>query len=177
MQFIDLAKKRRSVRSYLNEQVKKEDLEKIIEAGIYAPSAFNKQAWKFLVLKDQEKIQKASQAILEIKLKRKIGKIRDVEDPIFYSAPCVVFICMEKPKNEYAQADTAFCMQNCFLQAAELDLATCAIGPVVLLEERADIKEDLGFDKNWEIVMAFCLGKSSDKGREVERKEPDVIFN
>lgn len=39
MEFFDLVKVRRSIRKYQNRQIEREELEKIIEAGLYAPNA------------------------------------------------------------------------------------------------------------------------------------------
>jgi len=47
--FLELAKSRRSVRQYRQEKIPREQIEKIIEAGIWAPSAFNQQPIKFFV--------------------------------------------------------------------------------------------------------------------------------
>ena len=47
---------RRSVRSFRPEQLKKEDLDAIVEAGLYAPSAKNLQETKLVVVQDGETI-------------------------------------------------------------------------------------------------------------------------
>lgn len=45
---------RRSVRTYLPTQIKQEDLDLIIESGIYAPSGHNDQPWHFTVIQNKE---------------------------------------------------------------------------------------------------------------------------
>lgn len=178
MNFIDLAKKRRSVRSYLSEQVKKEDIEKIIQAGTWAPSAFNQQVLKYFILQDKEKIKLASEAIMEEKLKNKNikSKIRPVNDPVYYEAPTVIFVCTKKPLKDYAEIDTFFFSQNCFLQAEELGLGTCAIGATKLLENNSIIKKQLGMSEDWQILFSFCLGYPAQKTPAPERKEPEIIY-
>ncbi|MBU3178504.1 nitroreductase family protein [Clostridium estertheticum] len=49
-------KNRRSVRSYFSEQTKQEELDLIIESGIYAPSGNNDQPWHFTVIQNKENI-------------------------------------------------------------------------------------------------------------------------
>jgi len=49
MNFLELAKSRRSVRQYRQEKIPRDLIKKIIEAGLWAPSAFNQQPIKFFV--------------------------------------------------------------------------------------------------------------------------------
>lgn len=54
----ELIKGRRSVRMFTEKKISEEDIKKIIEAGIWAPSGCNNQELRFLVLKDMEEIKK-----------------------------------------------------------------------------------------------------------------------
>ena len=47
---------RRSVRKFQDKPIPKELLEKVVEAGEYAPSAHNTQPWEFLIIQDKEKL-------------------------------------------------------------------------------------------------------------------------
>ena len=49
-QILETIKTRRSARAYKDEQVAKQDLEAILTAGLYAPSANNTQNWQFTVV-------------------------------------------------------------------------------------------------------------------------------
>ena len=48
---------RRSVRKYLDTKVKDEDVQKLLKAAMYAPSAINEQPWEFIVVDDKNIIQ------------------------------------------------------------------------------------------------------------------------
>jgi nitroreductase len=50
MEFAELVKTRRSVRSYTDEPVSEDDLMQICEAGRWAPSALNMQPWEFILM-------------------------------------------------------------------------------------------------------------------------------
>ena len=50
---LELVKKRRSIRRFRSDPVPDEYIEKIIEAGRWAPSGYNSQPWEFLVIKDK----------------------------------------------------------------------------------------------------------------------------
>jgi len=52
MSFLELAKKRFSLRNYKPDAVSEDDLNYVLEAGRVAPSAVNYQPWKFLVIKE-----------------------------------------------------------------------------------------------------------------------------
>ena len=58
MNFLELAKKRFSVRTYKPEPVSETDLNYVLEAGRIAPSAVNYQPSKFLVIKEKENLGK-----------------------------------------------------------------------------------------------------------------------
>lgn len=51
-----LVKKRRTIYEFENKNINKSNLKKILEAGRWAPSPHNKQPWKFVVVKDKNKI-------------------------------------------------------------------------------------------------------------------------
>ena len=55
---------RRSVRAFQTEkQISREDLQTIVDAGRYAPSAMNRQTWTFVVMQNQEQIQSLARAV------------------------------------------------------------------------------------------------------------------
>ena len=55
---IDLLKNRRSIRKFTEEKVSKEALEKILKAGLLAPSSMNKKPVEFVVIEDRQTILK-----------------------------------------------------------------------------------------------------------------------
>ncbi|MCT4592115.1 MAG: nitroreductase family protein [Candidatus Gracilibacteria bacterium] len=179
MKFLDLAKKRRSVRSYKSQQVDRSDIKDILNAGTWAPSAFNLQVMKCFVIQDIEKIQELATKIQELKEKtvKKPFKIKPVKDPVFYEAPTVILVCAEKESSEYAKIDCMFFMQNAFLEAAEKGLGTCAIGATALLEMEMEFKKYLGIPKNWEVLLGFTLGYPQEDQEAPERKNMDIKWS
>lgn len=55
MDFFELVNKRESVRGYINKEVEKEKIIKIIESARVAPSACNAQPWKFVIVNNKER--------------------------------------------------------------------------------------------------------------------------
>ena len=91
MSFLDLAKKRYSVRGYQDTPVPEEALMAVLEAGRIAPSAANFQPWHFIVVRDE--------------LNRK--KFKPVYDrDWFVTAPVIIAVCLES-KAAWAPAGSA----------------------------------------------------------------------
>lgn len=138
---------RRSVRKYKSRPVSKKWIEKIIEAGRMAPSAMNKQPWKFYVVTNKAIIHTLSQEIcsqaLRAGMKNGIRQILEaltsllhfakrfslstLSDPVFYGAPVVIFITAPT-KEEWASLDIGMCAQNMLLAAKSIGLDGCPIG-------------------------------------------------
>ncbi|MGM0378969.1 MAG: nitroreductase family protein [Bacillota bacterium] len=78
MEKLDFIYKRSSVRKFSDKEVKEDDLKEILKAGMNAPSAKNMQNWKFVVVRNKEKINDIKN-LVEKKHKKIIEKIDDNE--------------------------------------------------------------------------------------------------
>ena len=145
--FLELAEKRRSVRAYKPEPVPDALLQAVLEAGRLAPSACNKQPWRFIVVGGEAG-------------RRALGTAYARE--WFWKAPVVIAVCIS-PKEawtrsydgrNYAMVDGALAMDHMQLAAAELGLGTCWIGAF----DPAAAREILGLPDGVEIVGMTPLG-------------------
>lgn len=109
---------RSSVKKYKSQQVPKELLDKIIEAGLAAPSGLNKQATIILAVTDKQ-------------VRDELSKLNAGKDPFsradpFYNAPCVLVVLADKsvPTSIY---DGSLVMENMLLAAHALGLGACWI--------------------------------------------------
>lgn len=59
---MDIINNRRSVRNYKDIKVEKEKIEQLLRAAMQAPSAYNQQAWEFIIVEDKESLKKLSEA-------------------------------------------------------------------------------------------------------------------
>jgi nitroreductase len=117
-------KKRRSVRAYTSEKVSDEDVERLIEAARWAPSAGNIQPWEFIIVKNAETKRRLSDAALR--------------QTFIEKAPVVIVVCADVTRsswgygsrgtNLYCLQDTAAATENMLLAAQALGLATCWVG-------------------------------------------------
>ena len=107
---------RRSVRAYRPEQIKPAELETILQAGLYAPSAMNRQSAVMLVIQDRETISTLSRLNAEV-----MG--RDT-DP-FYGAPTVIVVLADKNAPNHVQ-DASLVMGNLMNAAFSLYQHFCS---------------------------------------------------
>ena len=120
MTFLDLAKKRSSVRAYLDKPISDELLESILEAGRWAPSAYNIQPWVFIVIRDPAVRQSLKQVYA-----------RDW----FLRAPIILAVCCDRAASwkrgdgkDFGDVDSAIALDHITLAAAEAGLGTCWVG-------------------------------------------------
>ena len=137
MALIDLIKARHSIRKYTDQQIRREDLEQILEAGNYAPNAGGGQR-SMMVAVHNKKLAEYVGKLNMVHFDRThlagsyVSKEQPsvIDDPSikngFYDAPAVV--CVFCQDNFLFKTADAFCMmENMVLQATELGIASCMI--------------------------------------------------
>lgn len=156
--FIELCNRRFSARKYTAEPVSADDLNYILEAVRLAPSACNKQPWKFIVVKSDEGRQKLQECYA-----------RDW----FKSAP-VYIICMKNTADNWVRAsdnkahgdvDVAIAVEHLCLAAADRGLGTCWI--CNFLPEK--VNEHFG-RPDYETVAIIPLGHTAADCPQPEKK-------
>ncbi len=163
MTLIPAILKRRSVRQYSNKKVEADKLKLVLEAARMAPSAKNRQDWKFIVVRDAAR-------------KREIAKIAN-EQSFIAEADVVVVACgigldytMTCGHPGYL-VDVAIAMDHLTLQAAEEGLGTCWIGAFC----QEPVRELLGLPKGTSVVTLTPLGYPADNPSTKMRKDLNSI--
>ena len=149
----DAIRKRRSVRSYQDRPVEKEKLEKVLEAARLAPSAKNRQEWRFIVVTDEEKIKMLVDAC---KGQRFVGE-----------APVVIVGLADSSVSRWYKVDIGIAMEHMALEAVELGLGTCWIG--AFYPEK--VKEILDIPDEKEVVALLTLGYPKDEGEHITSRK------
>ena len=162
MELLELIKHRRSIRKYQDKQISRNDLEKIIEAGTYAPNAGGGQRSIIVGIRNQALAEKIGRLNLaRFDRSRLSGGYVSKEQPSviddpsiksgFYGAPavCVIFA----PKNFlYSIPDAFCCADNMVLMAAELGISSCIIARG---EETFDNEIGEAMLKEWGITESY----------------------
>ena len=175
MDVLELMKERRSIRKYQDRQIDREDLEKIIEAGLYAPNAGGGQRARIVAVHNKELAGKIGGLNLARFDRSRLagGDVSSeqpscIDDPTikngFYgaSAVCIIF----GGKNFlYSIPDAFCCAQNMVLEAANLGIASCIIARG---EETFDNEIGRALLKEWGIpdtdtarcfvILGYCDG-------------------
>lgn len=169
---------RRAVRKYKDKPIDKALIEQIIDAGRMAPSAMNRQLWKFYVLTDRKLISSLSPTIVKV-ANKVLSWAHGIDhsittDIIFHNAPVVIIITAPK-KNEWAALDIGMCSQNMMLAAKSLGLDTCPVGFAKLLEKTEKISI-LGMKGSEQIMLAITVGYGDEEPPVHERKKDNVKY-
>ena len=162
---------RRSIRKFKPEMPKKEDLEQIIEAGLYAASARGEQSTIILAVTDKElrdKISKDNAAIWG----------RENVDP-FYGAPVILIVLADKNVPTYIY-DGSLVMGNLMNAAESLGVGSIWIHRAKQefeMEEYRQLLKDLGIEGEWEGIGHCAVGYiDGDIPAPAKRKENRVFW-
>lgn len=157
---------RRSVRSYKDKELPSQKIKEILESVRMAPSARNRQEWKFVVARSDE----AREKICESTKYKFIGKasaiIAGVSTDPDYVMSCGI---------PAGIVDLSIALDHLSLKAAEEGLGTCWIGGF----DQKTAKKALGVPDDHEIVALMSLGypKKSLTKKDKDRKELQSIFS
>jgi nitroreductase len=139
---------RRSIRSYLSDEIENEKIDYVIDAFRKAPSAKNLQPWKLVIVKDR--------------VKRKDLSIASNNQAFLAEAPVLIVACAKEDEaygvmggymNSYP-IDVAIALEHLILAATEVGLGTCWIGA---FKEKL-VKDILGVPENVRVVALTPLG-------------------
>ncbi|MEW5802501.1 MAG: nitroreductase family protein [bacterium] len=156
-------KGRRSIRRFKSQPVPPEFIEKIMEAGSWAPSAGNVQPWYIYLIYSHEVKEKLAQAALE---QRFIAK-----------APLVIVICADRNRAQsiygergealYMYQDTAALVQNMLLEAFSLGLGCCWVGAF----KDGEVSRVLNLPHHLRPVAILPLGYPDEKPAPRKRRD------
>lgn len=146
---------RRSIRQYKPQAVEREKMQTIVECGINAPNAMNRQAWEVRVVDNADYINGVTG--LYKKANPKVA-----EDPtfknMFRNAPTVVFIARDT-QSESSPFDCGLLAENMMISAWSMGIGSCCLGtPARFMRspEAAEYLQKLGFSEGYELL--YCIG-------------------
>lgn len=155
MNFIDIAKRRCSVRRYTAQRVETQKLERILEAAHVAPTAANRQPVHLIAVQSEEGLAKI----------RKAAEI--------YGAPLAILVCADHDQawvrpfdqKQTGDIDASILTDHMMLQATELGLGTvwvCYFEPDVL-------RQEFDLPANLEPINILAIGYSDDSAADTDR--------
>ena len=176
MDFFELVKYRRSIRKYADKQIPRADLERIIEAGSFAPNAGGGQRSMIVAIRDREISEKLGKLnVAGLRRENLIGGKVSAEQPSiiddptiksgFYGAPTVVFV-FAQANFLYSIPDAFCCAENMVLAATELGIASCIIAraeETFYNEYGKSLMREWGVPENYVprcfVLLGYCQGE------------------
>ncbi len=185
---IDIIKSRHSIRKYTDRQISRKDMELILEAGNYAPSAGGGQRSMIVGVRNKELTEKIGvMNLAKFNRKNLIGSYVSKEQPSviddaeikngFYNAPSAAVIFGQN-NFMFREADAFCCAENMVLQATELGISSCIISRGA---ETFESDEGKAILKAWEIpenYSAICfviLGYIDGEQPQTKPRKPNRV--
>ncbi len=179
---INTIKNRRSVRIYREEQITEEELQVIVEAGLWAPSGHNAQPWHITVIQNKDLLSHISniatnemaQSPLEW-----VARMGKSGRNLFYNAPTVLIVSGKKEDEVMlnSSVDCAAAIQNMLLAAESLGIGSCWIGLIRFFFAQKEEVKKLLLPEDVKPLYAVCLGyKGRANGKGPERKSGNVSY-
>jgi len=154
---------RSSVRAYKEREVEEEKLKRVLDAARLAPSASNRQEWKFLVVRDKETRKRLAKAALG--------------QSFVAQAPVVIVACATETERVMACGQSAYTVDVSIacaymtLQACELGLGTCWLGAF----QEGVVKDILKIPEHIRVVTMLPLGYPDQPPTAKTRRSLDKI--
>ena len=161
---------RTSVRSYLDKSIEEDKIEKLLRAGMAAPTAVNKQPWHFVVVTDKSLLQKLAKA--------------NPYAEMVARAPLAIVVCGDMTKaldgnaREFWVQDCSAASENILLAATGLGLGAVWTGTYPSEERCAAVSEVLGLPETLiplnTIVIGYPDGEVTPKDKW---QESNISYN
>jgi nitroreductase len=159
---------RRSIRSYQDQKISREQFDILLKAAVEAPSARNAQPWHFSVVRDAAILREINQEVSKI-LDKDMGDI-------FHGAPAAIFLSCD-PEARWARLDCGIAVQNIALAAHSIGLGTVILGrpdPAFTGPRKDHFDKLLKFPQGHSFAVAIALGVPAGT-KDAHPLEPDRI--
>ena len=170
-EIIKAMEERRSIRKFKPEMPKKEDLQQIVEAGLYAANGMGRQATITVAVTNKELRDKLSA------INCKIGGWDESVDP-FYGAPAILIVLAEKDWRNRVY-DGSLVMGNMMLAAHSLGLGSIWIHRAkeeFEMPEYQQLLKELGVEGEWEGIGHCAVGYIDGEMPKAAGRKPNRVF-
>lgn len=163
---LNVIAERYSCRDFKNEMPPDEILQAIAEAAIQAPSGMNRQAWRVIVVKDQNLIKdmeaEGMSYLAGMEDKSSYTRIMERGGRLFYGAPCMIVVPVDPAQYAPALIDCGILCQNIALAATSLGIANIMCGFTGLAFASGlraeEFSKRLGFPEGYAFGCSVLLG-------------------
>jgi nitroreductase len=178
---LKIIKQRRSIRSFKEEQIKEEELQAILEAGRYAPYAWE-QAWHFTAIQNKELLDRLNLAAKEAAKQLDIEEIRKIANNekynCLYGAPTLIIVSGNEQAPVPLEADCAAATQNLLLAAESIGLGSCWIYFVMFAfhsPQGFELRKELKIPEGYKPYHSAAIGYKSVATVHAPARKPNLI--
>ncbi|MCD6391034.1 MAG: nitroreductase family protein [Dehalococcoidia bacterium] len=161
MDILEVIKTRRSIRKYKPDSINEQEIDKILEAGRWAPSADNSQPCKFIVLRDPERRKRLADILTWGKFLSK--------------AALGIAVTINPKASECPVQDGAAATQNMLLEAHSLGLGACWIGTYDSGEE-ASARKMLNIPEGERLLSVIAIGHPAENPQGMRKGLAELTF-
>ena len=191
MDTMEIIRRRRSIRKYLDRKVEREKLDRIVEAGLFAPNPGGRQGTRIVLLDDAALIERIGVVNANCENRNWDVGVSSEQPSIiddksirsgFYGCPALGMVCIPRARKEQVNAiGSAFvCAENMVLEAFELGVSSVIVGRAEATfahPEMQALLDEWGLDPEYMPIVFVCLGYVNGKYPEVKpRNEGRAIF-
>ena len=183
-QVIENINTRVSVRDYNDEKVPDEVIKELLELGLRAPNAMNRQSLAFAIVENKDKAKEYSDQAKALRLEREnmrsepnervINMLSNEDYNIFFNSPVQIFI-FSSPEGIAPIEDGSLAAENIMLAAHSLGYGTCFVGFAQGLGRYQEFRKDLNIPEDYSYVAALTLGKPAKDTTVKSRKDVDIL--
>ena len=159
MEVLEAIEERRSVREYKPSSIPKEHLKKILEAARLAPSAGNRQPWRFIIVRKPEQ-------------KEHLANIAQNQMFLADAGVIIVALADAEASPKWFKQDVMIAIEHMVLTSTSLGYGTCWIGAF----QEDQVKQLLEIPERISIVALLPIGIPNEKPQPKPRKDPEEIF-
>jgi nitroreductase len=178
---LKIIKQRRSIRSFKAEQIKGDELYAVLEAGMYAPYAWE-QAWHFTVIQNKELLDRLNLAAKDAAMQMDMEHLKQLgnnkEFNCLYGAPTLIIVSGKEQAPVPLDADCAAATQNLLLAAESVGLGSCWIFFVLLAfhsSQGSELRKELIIPEGYKPYYSAVIGYKQAAPANASARLPNLI--
>ncbi len=178
---LKVIKQRRSTRSFKDEQIKDEELQAVLEAGLYAPYAWERSR-HFTVIQNRDVLNRLNDAAKEAARQMDMEHLKELGNNewfhCLYNAPTLIIVSGSEQAPIPLEADCATAAENMLIAAESMGLGSCWLFFVLLAfgsAQGVELKRDLKIPDGFKPYYSAVFGYRNTEPADIPDRNSDLI--